>query len=158
MKPFFIRGIVRPRHHHHPAAAVVTIAVTGRHLASLAVSSCVPRMLCAANVLLVSQPSSQPLSSWLQVRDVSQCCRSLLIACVTPGGSIPMASAQQEPRLPCQRCLRRLSRPADLDLDERLSCDKQVGHLLCGYCNKGRKPCLSVGLRVLLSAWFLHGG
>src|SRR5579871_5979889 len=104
-------------------------------------------MLCAADVLPVScNHHLSPQSPWLQVRDASQCCRSLLITCVAPGGSIPMASAQQERRLPCQRCLRRLSRPAELDRDEHLSCDKQVGHLLCDYCSKGRKPCLSVSL------------
>ena len=67
-----------------------------------------------------------------------------------------MAAEQQEPRLPCQRCLRRLSRPGDLDQDECLSCDKQVGRVLCDYCSKGRKGCVAVSLRVLLSAWFSH--
>ena len=90
------------------------------------------------------------------MNDILRRFRSLLITRAAPGGSIPMAEAQQERRLPCQRCLRRLSRGAELDRDERLSCDKQVGHVLCDYCSKGRKPCRSVSLCVLLSAWFSH--
>jgi hypothetical protein len=38
----------------------------------------------------------------------------LLVACVAPGGSIPMAQAQRETRLPCQRCIRRLARGREL--------------------------------------------
>jgi hypothetical protein len=76
----------------------------------------------------------------------------LLIAYIAPGGSIPLAQAQQERRLPCQRCLRRLARPAELDREEIIACEKQVGHVLCDYCSKGRKPCLSVSTRILLDA------
>lgn len=57
-----------------------------------------------------------------------------------------MAAEQQQVRLPCQRCLRRLSRGTELDRPERLTCDKQAGHLLCDYCASGRKACLAVRL------------
>jgi hypothetical protein len=48
---------------------------------------------------------------------------SLLIACITPADSIPMALDQRETRLPCQHYLRRLGRAAEIDKDEILACD-----------------------------------
>jgi hypothetical protein len=76
------------------------------------------------------------------MNDTLQRFHFLLIRRTVPGDNIPITETQRERRLPCQRCLHRLSRGGELDRDECLSCDKQVGHVLCDYCSKGRKPCL----------------
>ena len=55
-----------------------------------------------------------------------------------------MALSQQEVRLPCRRCLRRLARAKEIDKDEVLVCHKEVGRILCDYCNRLNKHCLSV--------------
>jgi len=80
----------------------------------------------------------------------------LLIVWADPATPIRMAAEQQLVRLPCQRCLRRLSRPRDVDGEEPITCKKQAGHVLCDYCASIRKPCLDVGLRVLRSVCCSH--
>lgn len=77
-------------------------------------------------------------------------CCCLLILCVAPAGSIPLAAVQREERLSCQRCVRRLSRAAEIDKEFILSCDKQIGHVLCDYCAAGNRKCLDVGFLSLL--------
>jgi hypothetical protein len=54
-----------------------------------------------------------------------------------------MALDQRETRLPCQHYLRRL---AEIDKDEILACDKQIGHILRDYCAKGNRKRLTVSL------------
>jgi hypothetical protein len=57
-----------------------------------------------------------------------------------------MAAAQLAVRVPCQRCLRRLVRPGEINMDIILLCDKQVGRVLCHYCTSGNRLCNDVGL------------
>jgi len=57
-----------------------------------------------------------------------------------------MALDQRETRLPSQRYLRRLGRATEIDEDEILACDKQIGHTLRDYCAKGNRKCLTVSL------------
>jgi hypothetical protein len=57
-----------------------------------------------------------------------------------------MALDQRETRLPCQRNLCRLGRAAEIDKDEILACDKQMGHILGDYCAKGNRKCHTVSL------------
>src|SRR2546423_896755 len=54
------------------------------------------------------------------------------------------AAAERVSRLPCQRCVRRLARPAELDKGHVISCDKLETRLLCGYCSRENHKCRDV--------------
>jgi hypothetical protein len=85
---------------------------------------------------------------WVPVLSGS-CC--LLTLCIALAESIPMAAAQLAVRLPCQRCVRRLARPGEIDKETILSCDKQTGRVLCDYCARGNRKCVDVGLFLVAS-------
>ena len=72
--------------------------------------------------------------------------RCLSTQCVAPAEIFSTAAAHLTVHLPCQRCLRRLARPDEIDKEMILSCDRQLGHTLCDYCEGSNSKCLSVGL------------